>query len=111
MQTRPYIKITSGTESFTFGMVLVALLVGIVPFLLHMQVVDDTHAQNAAGPCFAFITGNSSIDDIKNPEKYSGYSTIVDTVRTEYTPSGDVIPKKEEKPQIMMINGKEYILK
>ena len=110
MQTRPYIKITSGTETFTFGMVLVALLVGIFPFLLHVQVVD-THAQNVVGPCFAFITGNSSIDDVKNPEKYSGYSTIVDTVRTEYTSSGDVIPKKEEKPQIMMINGKEYILK
>lgn len=110
MQIRPYIKITSGTESFTFGMILVAVLAGILPLLLHMQVVD-THARNAVGPCFAFITASSSIDDIKNPEKYSGYSTIVDTVRTEYTPSGDVIPKKEEKPQIMMINGKEYILK
>lgn len=110
MQTRPYIKITSGTESFTFGMILVALLVGVFTFLLHMQVVD-THAQNAVGPCFAFITSNSSMEDIKNPEKYSGYSTIVDTVRYEYTPSSDVIPKKEEKPQIMMINGKEYILK
>ena len=110
MQTRPYIKITSGTESFTFGMILVAILVGVFPFLLHMQVVD-THAQNAVGPCFAAITGNSSMEDIKNPEKYSGYSTIVDTVRYKYTPSSDVIPKKEEKPQIMMINGKEYILK
>lgn len=47
----------------------------------------------------------------KNPEKYSGYSVIIDTVKYEYTQSGQKVREDElPKKQTMKINGKEYVL-
>lgn len=112
MNKKPYIETTSEAIDFAFGVIMIGILLILAPVLTHINVVDD-HSKEALGPCFGALTKNSTVDDVRNPEKYSGYSVIIDTVRYEYTQSNQKVKVKEEEPpkkQTMKINGKEYVL-
>lgn len=113
MDKKPYITTTSEAIDFAFGVIMIGILLILAPVLTHINVVDE-YGKEALGPCFGALTKNSTAVEIKNPEKYSGYSVIIDTVRYEYTQSGQKVKEeKEEEPskkQTMKINGKEYVL-
>ena len=110
MDKKPYINTTCEVMDFVFGVVLIGILLSITPLLTHVNVVDK-FSEEALGPCFGAITAHSDMNDIKNPEKYSGYSVIIDTVKYEYTQSGQKIREDDPpKKQTMKINGKEYVL-
>lgn len=111
MEQKPYVKITGNSTSFFFGVLLIGVLFAIVPFLLHLNLND--FKEDIQGPCFAAISGKEHSDKIalRNPGRYSGYSIIIDTVRSENTPVDGVPVPPKKKEQTMMINGKEYILK
>lgn len=110
MEKKPYVCVTDNGLDFTFCVIMIGILMILIPLLTHMNVVDQ-YGERALGPCFGALTKNSSTEDIRNPEKYSGYSIVIDTVRYEYTQSGQKV-KEEEPPkkQTMKINGKEYVL-
>jgi hypothetical protein len=110
MDKKPYINTTCEALDFVFGVILIGILLMLTPLLTHINVVDK-FSEDALGPCFGAITGHSDMKDIKNPEKYSGYSVIIDTVKYEYTQSGQKVREDElPKKQTMKINGKEYVL-
>lgn len=112
MEQKPYVKISGNSTSFFFGVFLAGVLVAIVPFLLHLNLND--FKEDIQGPCFAAISGreHSEINVLRNPGRYSGYSIIIDTVRSENTLDNKDLPvPPKKKEQTMMINGKEYILK
>ena len=112
MEQKPYVKITGNSTPFFLGLFLVGTLVAIVPFLLHLNLND--FKEDIQGPCFAVISGKEHYDKIavRNPGRYSGYSIIIDTVRSENTSDNKDLPvPPKKKEQTMMINGKEYILK
>lgn len=111
MEQKPYVKITGNSTPFFLGVFLVGTLVAIVPFLLHLNLND--FKEDIQGPCFAAVTGKEHYDKVavRNPGRYSGYSIIIDTVKTENTANEDSPVSSKKKEQTMMINGKEYILK
>ena len=110
MDKKPYISTTCEALDFVFGVIMIGILLMLAPLLTHVNVVDK-FSEDALGPCFGAITGHSDMKDIKNPEKYSGYSVIIDTVKYEYTQSGQKVREDEiPKKQTMKINGKEYVL-
>lgn len=98
---REYALITRTSVFWSFiGILLVYMVIGLTPTIM---LVSSNHVdQYALGPCFYCRDCNSS----ETAGKYSGYSTIVDTVWTKKDYSNP-----ENKPQTMMVNGKEYILK
>lgn len=98
---REYALITKDSVFWSFiSILLVYILIGLAPSI--MLVPANQVGQYALGPCFYCRDCNSP----KTAGKYSGYSTIVDTVWTKKKYSNP-----ENKPQTMMVNGKEYILK
>ena len=98
---REYALITRTSVFWSFiGILLVYMLIGLAPSC--MLVSSNPVGQYALGPCFYCKACNSS----ETAGHYSGYSTIVDTVWTKKAYSNP-----ENKPQTMMVNGKEYILK
>lgn len=110
MDKKPYITTTGEALDFVCGVIMIGILLTLAPLLTHVNVVDK-FSEDARGPCFGAITGHSDMKDIKNPEKYSGYSVIIDTVKYEYTQSGQKVREDEPpKKQTMKINGKEYVL-
>lgn len=98
---REYALITRTSVFWNFLCILIVfMIIGLAPSI--MLVSGNQLGQYAQGPCFY-------CRDCDSPEtagKYSGYSTIVDTVwvKKDYS-------EPENKPQTMMVNGKEYILK
>lgn len=110
MDKKPFIKTTCEALDFVFGVIMIGILLMLTPLLTHINVVDE-YSKDALGPCFGALTRHSETKDIKNPEKYSGYSVIIDTVKYEYTQSGQKVKEDElPKKQTMKINGKEYVL-
>ena len=98
---REYALITRTSVFWSsIGILLVYMLIGLAPSC--MLVSSNPVGQYALGPCFYCKACKSS----ETAEQYSGYSTIVDTVWTKKEYSNP-----ENKPQTMMVNGKEYILK
>lgn len=89
---------------------IVGLLTALVPGIFHSE-INSTLTIQALGPCF-YCKGcnshNQRFDNPLDPEKYSGYSIIVDTVWTDRVKG---ITADQNIPETMMINGKEYILK
>lgn len=109
MKKKNYILNSSDDGGPCFlAVLMIGCLLAICPVLLHNNAVN-TFGQNGQGPCFALLPGNASVYAQRDPEKYSGYSTIIDTVM--HDENGEPINTKKNKPQTMMINGKEYILK
>ena len=99
---REYVLITRTSVFWSSIIVLIVfMIIGLAPSIM---LVSGNHVgQYAQGPCFY-------CKDCDSPEtagKYSGYSTIVDTVWTKKIDNSN----SENKPQTMMVNGKEYILK
>lgn len=84
----------------SIGVLIAFMLIGLAPTC--MLVSGNPVGQYAQGPCFYCKACNTS----ETAGQYSGYSTIVDTVWTKKDYSNP-----ENKPQTMMVNGKEYILK
>lgn len=85
----------------SIGVLIAYMVMGLAPSI--MLVSANNLGQYALGPCFYCRNCNS-------PElsgRYSGYSTIVDTIWTKKIDDSN----PENKPQTMMVNGKEYILK
>ena len=112
MEQKHYVMITGNSVSFFLGVLLVGTLLAIIPLLLHVNLYD--FGEDIQGPCFAAISGkeHSEINVLRNPGRYSGYSIIIDTVRSENTLDNEDLPvPPKKKEQTMMINGKEYILK
>lgn len=110
MDKKLYINTTYEAMNFVFGVTLIGILLMLTPLLTHVNVVDK-FSEEALGPCFGAITNHSDMKEIKNPEKYSGYSVIIDTVKYEYTQSDQKVKEDDPpKKQTMKINGKEYIL-
>lgn len=98
---REYALITRTSVFWSsIGILIVYMLIGLAPSC--MLVSSNPVGQYALGPCFYCKACNSS----EKAGQYSGYSTIVDTVWTKKEYSNP-----ENKPQTMMVNGKEYILK
>lgn len=98
---REYALITRTSVFWSIiGVLIVFMVIGLVPSC--MLVSGNPVGQDALGPCFYCKACKSS----ETVEQYSGYSTIVDTVWTKKDYSNP-----ENKPQTMMVNGKEYILK
>ena len=98
---REYALITRDSVFWSFlSILIVFMIIGLTPSI--MLVSGNQLGQYALGPCFYCKGCNSS----ETAGKYSGYSTIVDTVWTKKEYSNP-----ENKPQTMMVNGKEYILK
>ena len=98
---REYALITRTSVFWSFiCILLVYMLIGLTPTI--MLVSENKLGKSALGPCFYCKGCNTS----ETAGKYSGYSTIVDTVWTKKEYSDP-----ENKPQTMMVNGKEYILK
>lgn len=98
---REYALITRTSVFWSsIGILIVYMLIGLAPSC--MLVSSNPVGQYALGPCFYCKACNSS----EKAGQYSGYSTVVDTVWTKKEYSNP-----ENKPQTMMVNGKEYILK
>jgi hypothetical protein len=98
---REYALITRASVFWgSIGILIVYMVIGLTPTI--MLVSENKLGQSALGPCFYCRNCNSP----EKAGKYSGYSTIVDTVWTNKDYSN-----LENKPQTMMVNGKEYILK
>ena len=98
---REYALITRESVFWSFaGILIVYMVIGLAPSI--MLVSANQLGQYAQGPCFYCKACNTS----ETAGKYSGYSTIVDTVWVNKDYS-----EPENKPQTMMVNGKEYILK
>lgn len=98
---REYALITRASVFWSsIGILIVYMVIGLFPSI--MLVSANQRGQYAQGPCFYCRNCNSP----ETAGKYSGYSTIVDTVwvKKDYS-------EPENKPQTMMVNGKEYILK
>lgn len=98
---REYALITRESIFWSFiGVLLAYMAIGLTPSI--MLVSANKRGQYALGPCFYCRNCNSP----ETAGKYSGYSTIVDTVwaKKDYS-------ELENKLQTMMVNGKEYILK
>lgn len=99
---REYALITRASVFWSsIGILIVFMIIGLAPSC--MLVSGNPVGQYALGPCFYCKACNSS----ETAEHYSGYSTIVDTVWTKKMDNSN----PENKPQTMMVNGKEYILK
>ena len=99
---REYALITRASVFWSSISVLIAFMViGLTPTIMLVPVnhVD----QYAQGPCFYCKNCNSP----ETAGRYSGYSTVVDTVWTKKKDDSN----PENKLQTMMVNGKEYILK
>ena len=99
---REYALITRASVFWSsIGILIVYMVIGLAPSIM---LVSANHVgQSALGPCF--YCRNCNVPE--RAGKYSGYSTIVDTVWTEKMDDSN----PENKPQTMMVNGKEYILK
>lgn len=99
---REYALITRESVFWSFaGILIVYMVIGLAPSI--MLVSANQLGQYALGPCFYC----RNCDSPETAGKYSGYSTIVDTVWTKKIDDSN----HENKPQTMMVNGKEYILK
>lgn len=90
---------------------LLGALIGGTAYVNHSYIVEPKWIIWAKGPCFflppARTTQFRTKEEFDDPENYSGYSVIVDTL---WDRMSKVLQDKEKKPQTMMINGKEYIL-
>ena len=86
--------------------VLVGMMLGGASYVGHQNVIDPTFSFWAKGPCFFSATDRNQAE-YDNPDNYSGYSVIVDTLWNKMIKKQE---PKEKKPQTMMVNGKEYIL-
>ena len=87
---------------------LVGLLVALFPAVMHATIEAEVTTQ-ALGPCFFCKNcGNQSSKNILDPEMYSGYSVIVDTVWIKRVKK---LNPEYKKSETMMVNGKEYILR
>ena len=87
----------------------IGLGTALIPGIYHSH-INTIITTQALGPCF-FCKGcenNGHIDNPLDPENYSGYSTIVDTIWINRVKP---ISTDQKMPETMMINGKEYILK
>lgn len=99
---REYALVTRESVFWSFlGILIVFMIIGLAPSM--MLVSGNQLGQYALGPCFYC----RNCDSPETAGKYSGYSTIVDTVWTKKIDDSN----HENKPQTMMVNGKEYILK
>lgn len=90
-----------------WGMLVILMffmLFAFAPMICH-STVQSIGAQ-ALGPCF----GQKSNSGRYTKEDFSGYSKIVDTLwlKKEYDES--MMDDETDKPIIMKVNGKEYIL-
>ncbi len=99
---REYALITRASDLWSsISILIVFMIIGLAPSML--LVSANQLGQYALGPCFYCRNCNAT----ESAGKYSGYSTIVDTVWTKKMDDSN----PENKPQTMMVNGKEYILK
>lgn len=99
---REYALITRASVFWSsIAILIVYMIIGLAPSM--MLVSANQLGQYALGPCF-YCRG---CDAPESAGRYSGYSTIVDTVWTKKMDDSN----PENKPQTMMVNGKEYILK
>lgn len=99
---REYALITRASVLWSsISILIVYMVIGLAPSM--MLVSANQLGQYAQGPCFYC----RNCDAPETAGRYSGYSTIVDTVWTKKMDDSN----PENKPQTMMVNGKEYILK
>lgn len=97
-------------------MILFTALIGLAIsfwFIISRNILVSNN-MIAKGPCFVNFL-NVTLDNrearqkaFNEPDRYSGYSVIVDTV---YTHESSYTPKKPKTQETMIINGKEYILR
>jgi hypothetical protein len=77
---------------------------GLAPMICHSTV--HNLSAHALGPCFAQKADGNRY----SKEDFSGYSKIVDTLWLKKEYGESMTNDKPNKPIIMTVNGKEYIL-
>ena len=105
MEKSEYAKFELGAPVWGFLIIAMFFIAfGLAPAICHSMVHD--FGAHALGPCFAQKSGSNRY----SKEDFSGYSKIVDTlwIKKEYGES--MTDDEPDKPVIMTVNGKEYIL-
>lgn len=110
---KDYVLLDDRGSSFLAAIIICLLgaLIGGTAYVNHDYIVEPKWTIWAKGPCFfsppVKSTQFRTKEDFADPENYSGYSVIVDTL---WDRMSKVQQTNEKKPQTMMVNGKEYIL-
>lgn len=110
---KEYVLLDDRSSNFLAAIVICLLgaLIGGTAYVNHGYIVEPKWVIWSKGPCFFLPPAKStqfrSKEDFDDPENYSGYSVIVDTL---WDRMSKIQQDKEKKPQTMMVNGKEYIL-
>ena len=105
MEKAEYARFKLGVPVWGILLILLFFMAfGFAPTIGHSTVHDL--GAHALGPCFGQKTDGGRY----TKEDFSGYSKIVDTLwlKKEYNES--MTEDEPDKPIIMKVNGKEYIL-
>lgn len=109
VREKEYVLLNNRGNNFLAAILiaLIGMLFGGASYAGHQNIIESTFSLWAKGPCFFFTTSERNQAEYDNPDNYSGYSVIVDTLWNKMIKKQEA---KEKKPQTMMVNGKEYIL-
>jgi hypothetical protein len=105
MEKAEYVKFKLGVPIWGILFILMFFMVfGFAPAIGHSTAHDL--GAHAFGPCFAQkVDGNRY-----SKEDFSGYSKIVDTLWLKNEYKEPMTDDEPNRPIIMIVNGKEYIL-
>ena len=105
MEKAEYVKFKIGVPVWGIIFILMFFLVfGFAPAIGHSTMHEL--GPQALGPCFAQKTDGGRY----TKEDFSGYSKIVDTLWLKNEYKEPMTNGEPDKPIIMTVNGKEYIL-
>lgn len=106
---KQYVLLNNRGNNFLVAILvcMIGMVLGGASYAWHQNITNPTFSFWAKGPCFFFSMNEHTKTEYENPDNYSGYSVIVDTLWNKMIKKQET---KEKKPQTMMVNGKEYIL-